>query len=139
MKKQVHILVIGDSEEAVPEIFGQRQGHHQFTYCARGNYANGLNNQPGRFYDWIVIDGGSLGGDETELIRSLRAMGVFSPQNEDQEKQRCGVEWSQEGVLQLRCCMQGSRNKSRLAVDPVQDEQQNGFVFEFHAPMKRTG
>jgi hypothetical protein len=139
MKKQVQILVIGNTEKAVPEFLRRQEGHHQFSYCARDNYANDLNNQSGRCYDWIVIDGESLGGGETELIQSLRAMGFFLQQNGDQEKHRCGVEWSQEGVLQLRCCMQVSRNESRLAVHQVQDEQQNGFVFEFHAPVKRTG
>ncbi len=139
MKKQSHILVIGDSGEVVPELFGQQQSNHKFTYCARDNYANSLNDQPGRYYDWIVIDGGSLGGDKTELIQSLRAMGIFLQPTEGQEEQHCAVEWSQEGVLQLRCCMQGSRNKTSPAVDPVQDEQQDGFVFEYHAPMKRTG
>ena len=139
MKKQVQILIIGDGEEAVPSIIGEQQDHYQFTYCARGNYANGLNKPLGRVFDWVVIDGESLGGGETEFIRCLRAMGFSLPQNEIQEKHRCGVEWSQEGVLQLRCCMQASRNESRLAVHQVQDEQQNGFVFEFHAPMERTG
>lgn len=139
MKKQVQILVIGDADKAVPEFLRQQEGHHQFTYCARDNYANGSNNQPGRCYDWIVIDGESLGGDETELIQSLRAMGFFLQQQEDQGEHRCGVEWSQDGVLQLRCCMQVSSNESRQTVHQVQDKQQNGFVFEFHAPVKRTG
>ncbi len=140
MKKQVRILVIGDTDHAAPEILRQGKEHHQLTYCARGDHAVGSNNQSGRYYDWIVIDGGSLGGDETDLIQSLRAMGLLLPREECKGQRRCGVEWSQDGVLQLRCCMQGPKHKSRKAIQhAAADKQQNGFVFEYHAPVKRTG
>ena len=92
MKKHVHILVIGNTEKAVPAFLRQQEGHHLFTYCARDNYTNDLNNQPGRCYDWIVIDGESLGGDETELIQSLRATGFFY--NRMETRRSIAVVWN---------------------------------------------
>ncbi len=142
MDKQVKILVIGDTDAGTPEFLRHQRGHYQFTYCARDNYANDSHHRPGRFYDWIVIDGESLGGDETELVQSLRTMGFLSEQGKGRAGHRCGVEWSRDGILQLRCCMQASQKEARhqAAVRRQSlDKQQGGFVFEYHAPVKKTG
>ena len=138
MKKQVDILVIGDAGEAVPDFLGQPQDHHRFTYCARDDCARGSAERPGRCYDWVVIEGESLVRDETDLIQSLRAMGFFLHENKRGEH-RCGVEWSREGVLQLRCCMQASARAPGCRAQQTDAGPQNGFVFEYHAPVKRTG
>ncbi len=135
VKSPQHILVIGDSEQAVSKLPLVDADNYRFSYCARDNRdSESIVN--GRPFDWILLDGNSLRGDQKELIRSLRTIGFFSSGKMAQGRSRCQLEWTEQGVLQLHCCMQA--NLQNIAAGQS-DEDQDGCVFEFHGPMKQAG
>ena len=140
MKKQGEILVIGDTgcaEDLKRSLHGD---HYRFTCCTGDNHAGTPSDQTGRCYDWVVINGGVLGGDEMELIRSLRAMGFFNRLHPSAIGPGCGVEWLPDGTLQLRCCAQAQQRHCMTSKrGTAQGRDVQGFVFEYHAPVKRTG
>lgn len=135
MAKQGQILVIGCTERAEALIRDSQGDRYRFTCCAGDNHTGTSTGQTGRHYDWIVINGEALGGDETELIRSLRAMGFFSRTG----GQRCGVEWLPDGTLELHCCAQASMRGLRALTGQYLESGIGDLVFEYHAPVKRTG
>jgi hypothetical protein len=135
LKTPQHILVIGDCEQAASKLPLVDADNYRFSYCA-GDNRDSESIIKGRPFDWILFDGNSLCGDQTDLIRSLRTIGFFSSETTAQGRSRCQLEWNEQGVLQLHCCMQA---KLRNSAAGQSDEDQDGCVFEFHGPMKRAG
>jgi hypothetical protein len=71
-----------------------------------------------------------------DLIRSLRTIGFFYSGVETPVHSGCQLEWSEQGVLELHCCMRAGLQQTALRQS---GEAQDSCVFEFHGPMKRTG
>jgi len=138
-RKKKRVLVIGDAETTASLLRDSRAEHHSFTYCAGGNCANISAGQDARHYEWIIINGEVLRGDETDLIQSLRAMGLLNMEPGAGAGTRCGVEWLRDGSLQLHCCMKSPRQLSKASAASPVEHQEPGLVFEYHAPVKRTG
>jgi len=137
--KKKRVLVIGDPEMTASLLHDSRAEHHSFTYCAGDNCANLSAGQDGKHYEWIIINGEVLRGDETDLIQSLRAMGLLNTESAAAAVTRCGVEWLRDGSLQLHCCMKSPHRLSNVSAENPVEHQEPGFVFEYHAPVKRTG
>jgi hypothetical protein len=133
--KRQHILVVGDSERATGELPLVDADNHHFSYCA-GDSCDSELIRSGFPFDWILFDGSSLHGDQMDLIRSLRTIGFFYSGVETPVHSGCQLEWSEQGVLELHCCMRAGLQKTAVRQS---DEAQGGCVFEFHGPMKRTG
>lgn len=123
------------------ELPNVERDRFRFTYCAGDDRnveppltANGT-------FDWVLVDGGLINGDQKELFQSLRAIGFLFSDASCGGQQSCRVEWTPEGVLELHCCMQGRRENRKAAASQRRQagESLDGFVFEYHAPMKKTG
>ena len=135
MSKPQRILVVGDCEQAVSELPLVDADNYRFSYCAGDSCASELITN-GRPFDWILLDGNSLHGDQMDLIRSLCAIGFFYSGEKVSGKSACQLEWTDQGVLELHCCMQAGLWSA--AARPS-DEEQDSCVFEFHGPMTQTG
>lgn len=131
------ILVVGDTDEAAA-LFGRRETTgYRFSRCAEGNDMATSLCQPGRRYDWILVDAASLDGDQKDLIQSLRVTGSFISGGTHREGRSCGVEWLADGSLQMNCCMRTPMRKSCGSSQwgPAEDDS---VVFEYQAPVKRA-
>jgi len=131
------VLVVGDAEEAAA-LFGHRQtGRIRFSRCVKGNDMATSLRQPGRRYDWILVNAASFDGDEKDLIRSLHATGSFISGGHCRPGPSCGVEWLADGRLQMHCCMQNPPGKpcdrSQFGMP-----ERDSVVFEYQAPIKRA-
>jgi hypothetical protein len=139
--KQQHILLFSDQRRPVAELPVRPDDRYRLTYCASDNRdANGIDSMQQRF-DWILIDGAEMGGDQKEFFQLLRAIGLLLSERRPGycPGLLCHVEWDQRGVLQLRCSRRhahGGDGKSP-GVDPAAEV--GSFTFEYHAPMERTG
>jgi hypothetical protein len=125
--KPARILVIGDAEQAESAIRASQRERCSLACCAADDYLDALSEPQGRRFDWVMIDAGVL-----------RAMGFFSSPPRVEDDGRCGVEWARDGTLQLKCCMY-PRSPRLKPVAAGEVQPQSGFVFEYHAPVKRTG
>ena len=135
VRKPQRILVVGDCEQAVSELPFIDADNYRFSYCAGDSRVSELITN-GRPFDWILLDGNSLHGDQMDLIRSLCAIGFFYSGGKAFGKSRCQLEWTDQGVLELHCCMQAGL---RSAAARPSGEEQDSCVFEFHGPMTQTG
>jgi len=130
------VLVVGDTEEAVA-LFGTRRARGiRFSRCAQGNDMATSLRQPGRRYDWILVNAASFDGDEKDLIRSLRATGSFMSGGQ-RPGRACGVEWLADGSLQMHCCMQNPLRKPCASSQNASIDH-DSVVFEYQAPVKRV-
>jgi hypothetical protein len=139
--KQQHILLFSDRRPSAVELPVLVGDGCRLTYCASDDRNIARIEQLQNRFDWVLVDGAALGGEKKEFFRSLRAMGLLmSPDGAPPcDAVRCRVEWDANGTLQLRCAgrrglgpFAGCRNADIGAETP-------GLVFEYHAPMKRTG
>lgn len=134
---KTHILVVGDAQEAAT-LFGRpgTTGVH-FSRYARGNDKTAPLRQPGRRYDWILVNVASFDGDEKDLIQSLSVAGFFIADRKQREGHRpCGVEWLADGRLQMHCCKHDSTPKP-CASSRYDMPDDDSFVFEYQAPVKQ--
>ena len=138
MKNARRVLIVGEPDGVESLFRDEHKGSYQFTYCARDN-RSGVFPKDAPGYDWVLIKGEALAGDKKDLIQSLDAMGSLADEPQLRLMQRCGVEWQQDGTLQLRCCMQSSDRPPHPVQEAQPDQYDQGYVFEFHAPVKRTG
>ena len=76
VNKAQRILVVGNCEQAVSELPLVDADNYRFSYCAGDSRVSELITN-GRPFDWILLDGNSLHGDQMYLIRSLCALGFF--------------------------------------------------------------
>jgi hypothetical protein len=129
------ILIVGNGGQAVSELPFVDADNYQFSYCAGDSRDSDLIIN-GRPFDWILLDGNSLHGDQMDLIRSLCTIGFFYSGEMAAGKSRCQLEWTDQGVLELHCCMQASL---RSVAVRQSSEEQDSCVFEFHGPMIQTG
>jgi hypothetical protein len=136
--KQKHILLFSDDRRSAADLPLPPGHRYRLTYCGGDNHSvsNAIERSQRR-YDWILIDGAALSGDQTEFFQSLRAIGfllsggcVDSP---------CKVEWDANGVLQLRCRKMNAVLAAAGGSPGAAYEGDEGFVFEYHAPMESTG
>lgn len=139
--KQQHILLFSDRRPSAAELPVRAGDGCRLTYCASdGRNIERVERLQKRF-DWVLIDGAALGGDKKEFFQSLRAMGfLMSPEGASPcDAVRCRVEWDANGTLQLRCA--GRRALGAFSGCPHAgvDVETPGLVFEYHAPMERTG
>jgi hypothetical protein len=140
--KNRHILLLSDRRRAETDLPLCSGGRYRFTHCTSDAACTvGEVDQLQPSYDWILIDAAMLGGDKREFVQSLRAMGHLLSEGADSRFRHgsCSVEWDANGTLQLRCRGRGPiSNEPRSCMD-VTEPQPPGFIFEYHAPMKRTG
>ena len=135
VNKPQRILVVGDCEQAVSELPFIDADNYRFSYCAGDSRVSELITN-GRPFDWILLDGNSLHGDQMDLIRSLCAIDFFYSGGKASAKSRCQLEWNDQGVLELHCCMQAGQ---RSAAARPSGEEPDSCVFEFHGPMTQAG
>ncbi len=131
MNKQLHILIVGDPGQVVSELNISNIDDLCFSYCSADDFARELFNSY-QSYDWVLFNEKSLHGAQLEMVRALRMLGFFLPDEDKRNtgQSRCQLEWTEEGVLQLRCCMQAHTRKQSSM------ECQCDNAFEYHAPMK---
>ena len=140
--KNGHILLLSDRQRAETELPLRPGARYRFTHCtsdAARTVGDVVQLQPG--YDWVLIDAAMLGGDQREFVQSLRAMGHLLSEGADSSCRHgsCSLEWDANGTLQLRCAgRRPVRNEPGCRTD-LMESQLPGFIFEYHAPMKRTG
>lgn len=136
--KQQHILLFSDHQRPAAELPLRRGDRYRLTHCARD--VQGIDALKGiqQRFDWILFDGAWMDGDQMEIVRSLCTMGLLFPESARGgcNSQSCRVEWDANGVLQLHCGQAGGR--AGLQSQRC-DSDAEGFIFEYHAPMKRTG
>ena len=130
MNKLQHVLIVAGPGQVKNRLPLTDSECFCFSYCAEDNLESELLNSS-HPYDWVLLDGKSLHGDQMELVRSLRAIGFFLPATMDSGGSICQLERTDQGVLQLHCCMRTRKRSST--------EDQDGCVFEYHAPMTKTG
>ena len=135
VSKPQRILIVSDLEHAVSELPVGDADNYLFSYCA-GDGRDSEFIKSERPFDWLLLDGNLLHGDQMDLMRSLRTIGFFYAGTGIPGKSRCQLEWTDQGVLELHCCMRpGLQN----AVAPQSADEQDSCVFEFHGPMSQTG
>lgn len=135
MKQHGNILVVGSSEEAEALIRDSQGDRYCFTCCSKDDHTRTSPDQNERRYDWVLINGEALDGDKMDLIRSLAAPGFLNTAG----RHGCGVEWLSDGTLQLHCCAQPHARRQQLPAAPFAECADGAMVFEYHAPVKRTG
>jgi len=140
--KQRHILLLSDHRPTATELPLCQGGRYRFTHCT-SDAVRSAEIGPGvqSRYDWILIDGAMMGGDEKEFLQSLRAMGHLLSEGAGDCYQSggCSLEWDANGTLQLRCAGRRLMRPARGCRTDRAEVELPGFTFEYHAPMKRTG
>ncbi len=136
--KQQRILVCSDQRQSAAELPLRRGDRYRLTHCARDDQGIDVTGRMQQRYDWILFEGALMDGDQMELVRSLRAMGLLFPESGRGgcNYRSCRVEWSPNGILELHC---GRRGGCGDTPPDRPDKEAEGYVFEYHAPMKRTG
>jgi hypothetical protein len=139
--KEQHILLFSDHRRPVAELPVRPDDRYRLTYCASDNRdANAIDSMQQRF-DWILIDGAEMGGDQKEFFRLLRAIGLLLSERGTGycSGLLCQVEWNQSGVLQLRCSRRHALGGEGRSPSADLDTDIGSFTFEYHAPMEKTG
>ncbi len=138
------ILLTGDKRETAALFQALAHVHdHEITYCADG--ARAITALLKNGYDWAIIGGHCVTGGDTDIGRLIRAIGpeVWRGSNKsvpagtgaDQPIMHtsCGVEWSQDGILQLHCglhtLMKGGGAAPHSGMGCAGE-----ILFEYHAP-----
>ncbi len=138
LMKQQQILVLSKRRQPQADLPVALRGRCRFTYCGGDDQSVVLaSEQIQRRFDWILIDGAGMDGDEKEFLQSLRAIGLIFAEGE--QSRACKVEWDANGVLQLCCARKQAAAGKRIASAAKAEDTMDGFVFEFHAPMERAG
>ncbi len=136
--KQQRILVLSQRPRAESDLPLAPRGGCRVTYCSGDSHdisaAIERIQQP---VDWVLIDGAGMGGDEKEFLQSLRAIGVLFA--EGGRPAPCRVQWNANGVLELCCGRKIAAGAGEGGGSVTPDEALDAFVFEYHAPMERTG
>lgn len=119
---------------------------HEITHCADG--ARAIAELLKNGYDWAIIDGHSITGDETDIARLIRTMGPEAQGSPDSSvpaaigadqpvmHTSCGVEWSKDGILQLHCGLH-TLMKGAATPPPAGMECAGEILFEYHAPCSK--
>lgn len=137
MARTYHILVVGNDGQAFGRCTEFGKVRFRFSYCAEDNLARELADSNKRF-DGLLMNACSSGEDQTDLSASLRAMGFFLEESNNAGLSACRLEWDKQGTLHLKCCRHSIPARGQQAV-PLVEAAPDGCVFEFHAPMTRTG
>ncbi|MHB8623413.1 MAG: hypothetical protein ACYC9J_11105 [Sulfuricaulis sp.] len=120
-----------------------RVNDHEITYCADG--ARAITALLKNGYDWAIIGGHCVTGGDTDIARLIRTIGseipgivdrsVLTAAGADQPVMHtsCGVEWSQDGILQLHCGLHTLMKAGGAAPHPGMGCA-GEILFEYHAP-----
>lgn len=136
--EQQRILVLSKRRQPQTDLPVSLCGRYRFTYCGGDDQALLVaSEQSQRRFDWILIDGAGMDGDEKDFLQSLRAIGLIFAEGE--QGRSCKVEWDKNGVLQLCCARKKTSGGKGVAAADKSKQTMDGFVFEFHAPMERAG
>ena len=98
--KNKHILLLSDHRRAETDLPLRARDRYRFTHCTCDAARTvDVVDQLQTRYDWILIDGAMMGGDQREFVRSLRAMGHLLSEGSDSccHAQSCSVEWDANG------------------------------------------
>lgn len=140
--KQPHILLFSDHRRSAAELPLPSDDRYTLTCCTGDSHGvdAAIERIQNRF-DWILIDGATMGGDQTEFFQSLRAIGFLLSEGDAGSCQpaSCRVEWDANGTLQLCCKRRTAVRSQRKPLPTGPNEEGDGFIFEYHAPMERTG
>ncbi len=139
--KEQHILLFSDHRRPASELPVRPEDRYRLTYCASDNRSAEVIESLRQRFDWILIDGAQMGGDQKEFFQLLRAIGfLLSDGSPGQCSNRlCSVEWDTNGVLQLRCSRRQTPGGDRNPQGIDAAAETGSFTFEYHAPMGRTG
>lgn len=139
--KEQHILLFSDHRRLAADLPVRPDDRYRLTYCASNDRNTDVIKTLQQRFDWILIDGAEMGGDQKEFFQLLRAIGLLLSEGGGGScpDLLCRVEWGPNGVLQLHC---GGRqacggNGSLQNLDAAAET--GSFTFEYHAPMERTG
>lgn len=141
------ILVAGGGTCAADLIEAlARPGNYEITHCTNETCA--LAELLRQEYDWAIISGNNQGGDKTDNARLIRAMasvlgqkaGPATPPVLEQARPgdgaSCGVEWTDDGILQLHCCLHTLLKTAGARQKPVVADL-GEILFEYHAPCSK--
>jgi hypothetical protein len=139
--KEQHILLFSDQRRPAAELPVRPDDRYRLTYCASDNRNADVIDTLQQRYDWILIDGAELGGDQKEFFQLLRAIGLLLSEGRPGycPGLLCRVEWDTNGILQLRCSRQQAAVRERKPQGADAAAEAGSFTFEYHAPMERTG
>lgn len=132
------VLVVSENGRGAKQLPDTARDRFRFTRCAGDNQDVDFVDNGGPDYDWVLLDGGLMLGDQTDLFQSLRAMGFLISGQSYCHNNACKLEWTPNGILELHCCMRSRVHKSDTAT-AASAQPDDSFVFEYHAPMKKTG
>jgi len=136
--RQHRILLFSDHRRPADELPLPPDHCFRLTYCAGDSHGvNAAIERVQQRFDWVLIDGAAMGGEKTEFFQSLRAIGfLLSGGGMDAS---CRVEWDANGILQLHCGRKNAASGAPLRRSEATHREGEGFVFEYLAPMERTG
>ncbi len=143
----MNILVVGRRQGLVTLLHALSEENFQgITHLADGAQALAELSQGVRHYKWVILEDQAIPGGGMDAAAVVRAMGSSSalphllPREGGQQwrvepaGRRCGVEWDENGVLQLHCCLQqsllGPQREQGAETGPA-------FTFEYHAPCRK--
>ncbi len=135
VSKPQRILIVSDCEHAVSELPVREADNYLFSYCA-GDGRDSEFIKSGRPFDWLLLDGNLLHGDQMDLMRSLRTIGFFYAGTGIQ-----GISGASSSGLtrEFWNCIAVCGRVCENSVARQSGEDQDSCVFEFHGPMSRTG
>jgi hypothetical protein len=140
--EQRRVLLFGGQQRSATDLPVPQDDRFRLTYCASDNHSvDAVIEQVQHRFDWILIDGAEMGGDQMEFFRFLRAIGFLLSEGvpDAGRLSPCRVEWDRNGTLQLCCGRKTAARGKRHRRPAGADEAGDGFVFEYHAPMEKTG
>lgn len=136
-----HILLFSDHPRPSGDLPVVAGGRYRVIYCASDDRGADVIEALQQRVDWLLIDGAEMGGNQKEFFQLLRAIGFLLSERESGRCQdiRCHVEWDANGVLQLHCSRLPVNRHDATAtrLDPAADV--GSYIFEYHAPMHKTG
>jgi len=142
MKTQC-ILVFSDHRRLAAELPLPPDDRYSFTCCASDSHSidAAVERIHQQRFDWILIDGAAMGGNQKEFVQSLRAIGLLLSEGvvDSGRNSVCKVEWDANGTLHLCCCRKIAACGEPGIEVAGPNLEIDGFVFEYHAPMERTG
>ncbi|MFQ5487096.1 MAG: hypothetical protein ACE5ET_01460 [Gammaproteobacteria bacterium] len=145
----MNILVVGKRQGLAALLHAlSEQSFQGITHLADGTQAIAELSQGIRRYNWVILEDQAIQGGGMDAAAVVRAMGSSSDappggaipgkqqwsRSHAVQPRRCGVEWDNKGVLQLRCCLQQTLMEGRP--DRLH-ELTPGFIFEYHAPCRK--
>jgi hypothetical protein len=135
----MNILFIGSKarRKALFQLIS-KLGSHQLTHCVEGSQAITKLNQPGRHYDFVIMDGSKVTVSEKDFTLPY-AMGPthhssdnhYSPSHLKEGNNSCIIDWSSNGVLELKSHLQKKISHALARRLEVKQNDVDYNTFEF--------